>query len=167
MTLLKGIYIEKTFSSDGRFLFLRILSNEVATILFYGTQSIYHKHRYNCQVSNCVLVFISIFKCIANTFFPQIAHIYAFKNGGGRNTRRSHLQLQLWELNYIHIRISLREFSLCRRQSDFVKTLKSFYGPNLLQFFRFFNSTSVHAISQFAGQATYAVFLFAFFIRNY
>ena len=37
---------------------------------------------------------------------------YAFRNGGGRNTRRSHLQLQLWELNYIHIRISLREFSV-------------------------------------------------------
>ena len=103
---------------------------------------------------------------VQQTRFSLKQHIYAFKNGGGRNTRRSHLQLQLWELNYIHIRISLREFSVCRRQSDFVKTLKSFYGPNLLQLFRFFNPTSVHAISQFAGQATYAVFLFAFLYKN-
>ena len=143
------------------FFFFEYYQMKLRQFFFYGTQSIYHKHRYNCQVSNCVLVFISIFKCIANTFFPQIAHIYAFKNGGGETQDEATYSCSFGSSTTFILGFPCVS-SLCRRQSDFVKTLKSFYGPNLLQFFRFFNSTSVHAISQFAGQATYAVFLFAF-----
>ena len=98
---------------------------------------------------------------VQQTRFSLKQHIYAFKNGGGETQDEATYSCSFGSSTTFILGFPCVS-SLCRRQSDFVKTLKSFYGPNLLQFFRFFNSTSVHAISQFAGQATYAVFLFAF-----